>query len=82
MECQLLNPCQEKIAMTLRKLFAKEVYIRLAEDNRTFLCTVQHGPFRFQPAEVSVEEPPACLDGPDSDLYAPKVQARANHFFR
>jgi hypothetical protein len=67
MECGLLVGRPGKIAMTLRALFAKEVYIRLAEDDNTFLCTVQRGPFRSRPTEVPVEETPMCLSGPDDE---------------
>jgi len=67
MECRLLVAGPERIAMTLRALFAKEVYIRLAEDDNTFLCTVQRGPFRSRPTEVPVKEAPTCLSGPDNE---------------
>jgi hypothetical protein len=72
--------------MTLPALFAKEVYIRLAEDNTTFLCTVRRGLFRFRPTEVRVEERPVCLSAPDSEpcgapVLNPKVRARPNRFF-
>ena len=72
--------------MTLRTLFAKEVYIRLGEDDGTFVCTIQRGPFRSKPAEVSVEVALVCLDGPDrepcnSQVLNRKMRTRTNRFF-
>lgn len=69
--------------MTLRALFAKEVYIRLTEDN-TFICTVQRGILRSKPTEVPVIGAPVYLDGPDSEpctsnVLDPKVRSRL-HF--
>jgi len=81
MECHLLVARREKIAMTLRALFAKEVYIRLTEDNSTFICTVRRGIFGCGPTEVPIEGGAACRETPESDLYAPKIRARASHFF-
>jgi len=41
--------------MTLRALFAKQVYIKLAGDDSAFICTVQRGPFRSKPTEVALD---------------------------
>ena len=57
--------------MTLRTLFAKEVYIRLTDDEDTFVCTIQRGPFRSKPAKVSVldgfDKEPMQLARPESE---------------
>jgi hypothetical protein len=71
----------------LRNLFAREVYIRLSNDDSAFFCTVQRGLFRSRPAEVPIEKAPACVDRPasepcSSDLLNPKVQAKTNRFLR
>jgi hypothetical protein len=72
--------------MTLRTLFAKEVYIRLTEHDGTFVCTIQRGPFQSKPVEVSVEEAPACLDGRDSEpcnshVLNLEMRTRTDRFF-
>ncbi len=72
--------------MTLRTLFAKEVYIRLTEDDVTFVCTTQRGPFRSKPAEVSVEVAPVRLDGRDGEPCNPhalnrKIRTKTDRFF-
>lgn len=80
MERHLLVPRTRENAMTLGTLFAKEVYIRLTDDDDTFVCTIQRGPFRSKPAKVSV------LDGFDkepcnSHALNPKIPTKTDRFF-
>jgi hypothetical protein len=40
-------------------LFAGDVYIRLAEDNTGFVCTVKYGKFYSTATEFALEQSPA-----------------------
>jgi hypothetical protein len=44
--------------MIFESLFAREVYIRLAEDGGRFICTVRRGRFLSRSAEFRVEGHP------------------------
>jgi hypothetical protein len=44
--------------MIFESFFAREVYIRLAEDGGGFVCTVQRGRFLSRSAEFGVEGHP------------------------
>lgn len=44
--------------MIFESLFAREVYIRLAEDKSGFVCTVRRGRFLSRSAEYRVEGHP------------------------
>jgi hypothetical protein len=44
--------------MTFEALFAREVYIRLAEDSSGFVCTVRRGRFLSKSAVFGMERRP------------------------
>jgi hypothetical protein len=66
--------------MGLKKLFAKEIYIRFNEAENGFICTVQAGRFRIKSQELLLEVAP--VEGPRERRNAPSPAedspARAN----
>lgn len=41
----------------MNNLFAQDIYIRLAEDNSAFVCTIKWGRFSSNTVEFSLNEP-------------------------
>lgn len=41
----------------MNNLFAQDIYIRLAEDNSAFICTIKCGRFSSKTIEFSLNEP-------------------------
>jgi len=68
--------------MGVKKLFAKEVYIRFNEAENGFICTVQAGRFRIKSQEYLLEVGPAPVAGSREKRNAPSAAedspARAN----
>ena len=52
------NRMRKETKMTFEALFAREVYIRLAEDRSGFVCTVRRGRFLSKSAVFGVEGRP------------------------
>jgi hypothetical protein len=61
-----------RLTMNLRGLLQKEIYIRLDDDQNTFLCTVRYGRLFSKRTEVSlVEAPIEHLVAPDQTQRVP-----------
>jgi hypothetical protein len=56
--------------MGLKKLFAKEIYIRFNEAESGFICSVEVGGFRIKSQEYLLEARPASVAGSRENLSA------------